>query len=202
MGDPQPSEELGEALEGNIEAELISGSTESDNKALLERYGSLLEVYVPIRDTTAAAGSDPAGVFELYLPYAQVQAAIRADQRRAFLVVGVGLLVLWLGLFRTVATASRQLRRHSERTDYEAAHDGLTQLPNRSLLLARIELALLEAQPRCLAAPRHRPVPRGQRHARALARRRAHRGGGPPPRRSSQPMATPSRASAETSSRC
>ena len=67
---------------------------------------------MPIRDTTEAAGSDPAGVFELYLPYAQVEAAIRADQRRAFLVVGLGLLVLWLGLFRTVATASRQLRRH------------------------------------------------------------------------------------------
>jgi diguanylate cyclase (GGDEF)-like protein len=150
VDDPQPSEELGEALEGNIEAELIKGSTESDNTALLRRYHSLLEVYVPIRDTTEAAGSNPAGVFELYLPYAQVDAAIRADQRRAFLVVGVGLLVLWLGLFRTVATASRQLRRHSERTDYEAAHDSLTQLPNRSLLLARIELALLEAQPGAL----------------------------------------------------
>jgi diguanylate cyclase (GGDEF)-like protein len=146
VANPQPSEELGEALEGKIEAELITGSTESDNTALLDRYHSLLEVYVPIRDTAAAPGSDPAGVFELYLPYAQVQAAIRSDQKRAFLVVGLGLLVLWLGLFRTVATASRQLRRHAQRVDYEAAHDGLTELPNRSLLLDRIELALLERE--------------------------------------------------------
>jgi diguanylate cyclase (GGDEF)-like protein len=144
--DPKPSEELGEALEGNIEAELISGSDESDNQALLDRYGSLLEVYVPIRDA-AAPESAPAGVFELYLPYAEVRAAIRADQRRAFLVVGLGLLVLWLGLFRTVATASRQLRRHAERTVHEAAHDGLTGLPNRTRLLERIESALREADP-------------------------------------------------------
>jgi diguanylate cyclase (GGDEF)-like protein len=140
--DPKPSAELGEALEGKIEVELIRDSTETDNQALLDRYGSLLEIYVPIRDTADVPGAGPAGVFELYLPYAAVQAAIRADQKRAFLVVGLGLLVLWLGLFRTVATASRQLRQHAQRSDYEAAHDGLTGLPNRSMLLDCIELSL------------------------------------------------------------
>jgi len=144
--DPKPSVELGEALEGKIEVELIRDSTETDNQALLDRYGSLLEVYVPIRDAADVPGAGPAGVFELYLPYAEVQAAIRADQKRAFLVVGLGLLVLWLGLFRTVATASRQLRQHAQRSDYEAAHDGLTGLPNRSMLLDCIELALRESE--------------------------------------------------------
>jgi diguanylate cyclase (GGDEF)-like protein len=43
---------------------------------------------------------------------------------------------------RTVATASRQLREHVERTAYEAAHDQLTDLPNRALLLDRIERML------------------------------------------------------------
>jgi diguanylate cyclase (GGDEF)-like protein len=125
-----------------IEAELITVSTESDNRALLERYGSLLEVYVPIRDIDAPPGSEPAGVFELYLPYAHVQKAIDRDQKRTFFVIGLGLLVLWLGLFRTVATASRQLRQHVERTAYEGTHDQLTDLPNRALLLDRVERVL------------------------------------------------------------
>ncbi|MGZ4609051.1 MAG: putative bifunctional diguanylate cyclase/phosphodiesterase [Actinomycetes bacterium] len=142
----QASPELAHALRGEVEAELIDTSSEQDNRALLERYGSLLEVYVPIRTASAPAG-DPVGVFELYLPYAGVQVAVRRDQRRASLVVGLGLLVLWLGLFRTVATASRQLRRQAERVAYAALHDGLTDLPNRELLQQRLDDALRTAAP-------------------------------------------------------
>ena len=58
-----------------------------------------------------AATREPAGVFELYLPYEPVQASIRADTTRAVALLFGGLVVLWLGLFRTVATASRRLRR-------------------------------------------------------------------------------------------
>ena len=143
VADPQPSEELGEALEGNIEAELINGSTESDNTALLgattrcSRSTCPSATRPPRRAATRPASSSSTCPTRRWRP----PSAPTSDG--PFLVVGLGLLVLWLGLFRTVATASRQLRRHSERTDYEAAHDGLTQLPNRSLLLARIELALL-----------------------------------------------------------
>ena len=99
--------ELAEALEGEIEAEIISSSDEPDNAALLERYGTLLEVYVPI---LYGGDREPAGVFELYLPYQPVQASIRADTTRAVALLFGGLVVLWLGLFRTVATASRRLR--------------------------------------------------------------------------------------------
>ena len=70
------SDELEEALAGKIEAEVISDSEEPDNAALIERYGTLLEVYVPILYDGEAR---PAGVFELYLPYQPVQASIRAD---------------------------------------------------------------------------------------------------------------------------
>ena len=127
------------AREGEVEAEIISSSPEPDNAALLARYGTLLEVYVPI---VYPGDSEPAGVFELYLPYGPVQDSIRADTARAVALLVLGLVVLWLGLFRVVATASRRLRRESERNEHLAHFDALTDLPNRVQLQQRIEEAL------------------------------------------------------------
>jgi diguanylate cyclase (GGDEF)-like protein len=127
------------AREGEVEAEIISSSPEPDNAALLERYGTLLEVYVPI---VYPGDEEPAGVFELYLPYAPVQDSIRADTTRAAALLVLGLVVLWLGLFRVVATASRRLRGQAERNEHLALFDPLTDLPNRTQLQQRIEEAL------------------------------------------------------------
>jgi diguanylate cyclase (GGDEF)-like protein len=129
--DGQPSPELAEALDGAIEAEIISSSAEPDNAALIQRYGTLLEVYVPI---LYDGQTSPAGVFELYLPYQPVQASIRADTARAVALLFLGLVILWLGLFRVVATASRRLRDESRRNEHQAAHDALTGLANRTQL--------------------------------------------------------------------
>ena len=137
--DAEPSDELAEALEGNIEAEVVTTADEPENAPLLERYGTLLEVYVPIE---YAGDAEPAGVFELYLPYAPVRASIRSDTLRAVGVLCLGLVVLWLGLFRTVASASRRLRDEAARTDHQATHDPLTGLANRRLLERELAAAV------------------------------------------------------------
>jgi diguanylate cyclase (GGDEF)-like protein len=168
------------ALEGEVEAEIIEDSHEPGNDALLERYGSLLEVYVPIRREGV---EKPVGVFELYLPYEPVRESIREDTMRAWVLLALGLVVLWAGLFRTVATASRRLRDESRRTAHQARHDSLTDLPNRAALHEAISQALESREPgrsvalALLDVDRFREVndTLGHRHGDALIREIAGR---------------------------
>ena len=145
----EPSPELSKALQGATASEVISdrGDVEKQNRALVRRFGDLLEVYTPIR---AKGSGAPVGAFELYIPYAPVAAAIAHDTHRLYLVLVIGLTVLYAVLFRLVASASRELRRraeelreHAERSAHDACHDPLTSLPNRSLFRDRAHQAIL-----------------------------------------------------------
>ena len=136
-----PSEELGEALDGEVASE-ISDLEKAENTDEA-RYGRLLEVYVPLR---SGHGGRPAGVFELYLPYSPIAATIRSDTRRLSLVLLAGLALLYAALFRIVTGASRRLRRQAEENEYLALHDALTGLPNRTLFRDRVQQAILTAK--------------------------------------------------------
>jgi hypothetical protein len=93
---------LRDALGGRVASE-VTNASKSEN-AGEQGLGKLLEVYVPIRYST---DSQPVGAFELYLSYAPIAAAIRRDTREVYLVLAIGLLLLYATLFRIVAGASR-----------------------------------------------------------------------------------------------
>jgi diguanylate cyclase (GGDEF)-like protein len=137
-----PSDELVRALHGHVASELLGSkdelTTERETQTLLHRYGSLLEVYIPIR---LDGSKKPVGAFEIYVPDKPVAAVIAADTKRLYLVLLVGLTLLYGIVFRLVASASRKLRNHARELDRRARdahhasrHDPLTDLPNRTLL--------------------------------------------------------------------
>ncbi|MGN6378010.1 MAG: putative bifunctional diguanylate cyclase/phosphodiesterase [Gaiellales bacterium] len=148
-----PSEELVEALHGHVASELLNGTeeltTERETQALLRRYGSLLEVYIPIR---LPGSKRPAGAFEVYVPDKPVAAVIASDTRRLYIVLLIGLTLLYAVVFRIVASASRKLRTHARvleekrrEADLAARHDPLTGLPNRVLLREEAHNAIVQS---------------------------------------------------------
>jgi diguanylate cyclase (GGDEF)-like protein len=135
------SDELRTALGGETASE-VSDLQKAEN-ARDRHFGQLLEVYTPLRFQN---GGQPAGAFELYLPYRPIAAAIGRDTRRLSYVLLGGLALLYLILFRIVARASTRLRRQAAENEHLALHDPLTDLPNRSLFHDRAGQALRSAR--------------------------------------------------------
>jgi diguanylate cyclase (GGDEF)-like protein len=121
---------VAQALTGATKAALESGTDDSGTGS------RTLEVYVPLR---VAGAAEPLGVLEIYMPYAPVADEIRNDVLTLYVLLGVGLAVLFIALFRIVAGASRLLR-------HQALHDGLTDLPNRTYLYRALRRAITGVQ--------------------------------------------------------
>ncbi len=113
-----------EALKGMTTAKVVHDMNE------LPHREALIETHAPLR--LNGPRSAPDGVFEIYTRYAPVAATIKRDTTRLYLVLGVGLLLLYAALFRIVLTASQRLRHQAEENEHQARHDSLTGLPNRA----------------------------------------------------------------------
>ena len=99
----------------------------------------LLSLMTPLH---AANDPRPIGVLELTVPYKPVAHEIKQDFRLFYVVLLVGLNLLYAGLFVVMLKSSHRLRRRAEEQEHLALHDVLTGLPNRALFRDRVKQAL------------------------------------------------------------
>ncbi len=103
---------------------------------------TVLDVYLPVY----GEGSRPIAVAEVQLDYSSLQRSAAESVRNLATIVALGLLTVWLLLFRTVRRASRVMRARASENARLALLDPLTGLPNRRLLQQRLQTALSQAQ--------------------------------------------------------
>jgi len=99
-------DDLGSALAGKSSASITNGHDEE--KTGDDLAGPLVQVYIPLTFTGTAS---PSGAFELYLPYAPVQAAIDSESRQLYALLAAGLALFYLSMFPIVVLALRWQRQ-------------------------------------------------------------------------------------------
>jgi len=99
-------DDLRAALGGTPKASITDGHDEENTGDNLA--GPLIQVYVPL---VFEGDKSPSGAFELYLPYAPVQAAIDHESQQLYLFLGAGLTLFYLAMFPLVFLAIRWQRR-------------------------------------------------------------------------------------------
>ena len=134
------SAQLSQAFRGHV-ASLVKELTGDDPGAPGVRTRSLV-LWLPVHLSGGSPGQVQA-VAIAYRPYAPVDAAVSGSELRIDLLLGGGLLVLWLALSRLVLDVSRRQRRQVIENEYMALHDSLTDLPNRTLFADRLSQAIL-----------------------------------------------------------
>lgn len=99
-------DDLEKALAGQASASISSGHDAENAGDYLN--GPVIQVYVPL---VFSGTTTPSGAFELYLPYAPVQAAINNESRQLFILLAAGLTLFYASMFPVVLIAERWRRR-------------------------------------------------------------------------------------------
>jgi diguanylate cyclase (GGDEF)-like protein len=133
----------GEAVDaGRGEVITLLTRLNADSNDTGPRGVAAVEAY---RQLNAGTPKRPVGILEVYLPYAPIAHDVSAGLHSLYRNLAVGLGVLYLALFAICLLLSRGLRRELVRNVHLAQHDGLTDLPNRSLFQARAAIAVADA---------------------------------------------------------
>ena len=99
----------------------------------------VVEIYMPLY---AGTTDHRVGVLELYLPYTPIRNDVIAGLRTLYLNLAIGLALLYVAIFAISYWVGRRLRSQVKINTYQAEHDALTDLPNRTLFhrLAKAEI--------------------------------------------------------------
>ena len=135
------SSELRRALDGDQVSAITDLPPDGPTSEL--PADQLLDVYVPLR---FEGQSTTIGAYEISRPYAPIAATIDRDTRRIYLLLVIGLTVLWVLLFRIMVGASRTMRSQVDENRHQAMHDALTGLPNRTLFRDKAHDAMAAAR--------------------------------------------------------
>ena len=123
-------DDLEEALGGTSKASVTDGHDEENSGDNLP--GPLIQVYVPL---VFPGNGRPSGAFEVYLPYAPVQAAIDQESSQLYLLLALGLALFYASMFPIVFLVNRW-RQRAETTALAnlAALDRLNRLKSEFLI--------------------------------------------------------------------
>jgi diguanylate cyclase (GGDEF)-like protein/PAS domain S-box-containing protein len=130
--------ELAEALDGQLTSE-VSDLRKSENRDD-RRFGTLLEVYIPIQ---FHRGGKVFGAFEVYQSYGPVARQINSLQHVSYALLGGGLLTLYVLLFgivrrgsNTITEQQRRLQQSEERfrSLVQNASDVITVVDERAIV--------------------------------------------------------------------
>lgn len=136
---------------GEPDARVVSDVRGDAPGTLSGTQRDVLDVYVPVtaaqtlRTTEDRPSSEVVGAAEVMLDHTGSAHAVGDAVRTVGIVVGGGLVALWVLLFRTVLTTSRRLQATALENARLALLDSLTGLPNRRMLADRMRRTIAEA---------------------------------------------------------
>ena len=99
-----------------------------------------VDIYSPVR----AVGGQPVGALRVRMPSGAIDASVTGQTSPLYLILGLGLGTLCLGLGLVLREAKARMVQETTRKERQALSDALTGLPNRTLFNDLLEKALAD----------------------------------------------------------